>query len=434
MEVTSAMTNDECATTRRDSTPAAKAVGSQKRCRGLYSWVKRTHLLESMNPRNATPLPTLLSFAVVAYTIEFDNEFERRLIEPTGLTFKTWKATRAEVFLISLATWANYLRFLPPEGLPVGQLARLSGDDERLIQSRLNSLQRWRYVVVTPPTSGAASTPKGRKKPPFRDWIARPTPAGGRCQALWSPLPALMEQRWRDRFGSAAIDDLRTRLTTVLAAHESPLPPSLPIISSRRGMVAERNVDVAALLAADPTLASSGQSLPTFALLAQTLLAFTLAFERSSALALPLCANVLRVLGPEQKAVRDLPACAGVSKEGIAQGLTLLKRAGLAMVERFATRPGQAARLTQAGQHAQANYFDQIAALEASWAARFCRSALDALRQALQRIVGDGDPAVEPLALGLRPSPCNWRAAVPPPRVLPHHPLSLDRGGWPDAA
>lgn len=370
-----------------------------------------------------TPLPTLLSFAYVAYAIEFDNEFERQLIEPTGLTFETWKASRAEVFLVSLPMWANYVRFLPPEGMPLDHLARLVGDDENMIVSRTKTLARWRYVRLVPT--------KPSVKPPLTGlqidrWIAQPTAAGIDCQALWSPLPVVIEERWRERFGQQTYEDLRDTLAGIVAGRNAKMPRCLPIISSRRGMFSQFNID-SSDTAAD-------EELPTFTLLAHALLMFTLAFERSSTLALPLCANVLRVLRPEAIPVRELPVRAGVSKEGIAQGLTLLKRHGLAVVEGMVERPGQAARLTEAGLDAQANYLDQIVALEAHWHTRFGELALKALRRSLQAIVGDGNPVVEPLAQGLAPHACNWRAAVPPPEVLPHYPLMLDRGGWPDAA
>ena len=43
-----------------------------------------------------------------------------------------------------------------------------------------------------------------------------------------------------------------------------------------------------------------------------------------------------------------------------------------------------------------------------------------------------GDPP--PLLAGLEPYPDNWRARVKPPLVLPHYPMTLHRGGYPDGA
>ena len=44
----------------------------------------------------------------------------------------------------------------------------------------------------------------------------------------------------------------------------------------------------------------------------------------------------------------------------------------------------------------------------------------------------DGEPA--PLFGGLEPYPGNWRAAVSPAVILPHYPMVLHRGGYPDGS
>ena len=43
-----------------------------------------------------------------------------------------------------------------------------------------------------------------------------------------------------------------------------------------------------------------------------------------------------------------------------------------------------------------------------------------------------GDPPR--LFAGLAPHPGNWRARLPRPAVLPHFPMTLHRGGYPDGA
>jgi hypothetical protein len=69
------------------------------------------------------PLATLLSFAVVAFTIEFDNEAGHRLPHRTtshgatpGWVPKPW--------LVSLVMWENCLRHLSDHGLSVRELER----------------------------------------------------------------------------------------------------------------------------------------------------------------------------------------------------------------------------------------------------------------------------------------------------------------------
>jgi hypothetical protein len=57
-----------------------------------------------------------------------------------------------------------------------------------------------------------------------------------------------------------------------------------------------------------------------------------------------------------------------------------------------------------------------------------------ALRIALETIVGGGSTENSPLFSGLEPIPENSRAGVPKPRTLPHDPMVLHRGGYPDGS
>ena len=365
-----------------------------------------------------TSLPTLISKALIAFTIELDNRFEQQLL--AGLDFKTWQAQRREVFLVSVPMWWNYLRHLPEGGLPVGRLAALAHNDEAAIKSCLNGLRRWRYVTVQPEGAPGA-------KPRFVDWIVRPTRSGLRCQALWRPLLAEVEQRWTDRFGAAAIDTLQAALMALIERNAAAQECALPVISSRREMFSRVGPGAA--------IKRQVADLPLYAQLSEVLLAFTLDFEARSPLALPICANALRVLDETGARLRDLPARTGTSKPAVAQSLTLLKRHHLALVEPDpAARRGQRVRLTRAGTVAQANAERHLRTVVDEWCSRFGRTAIEGLRAALAAVVGSGDPAIAPLSIGLRPPPGNWRSYLPAPTLLPHHPILLGRGAWPDAS
>jgi len=52
-----------------------------------------------------------------------------------------------------------------------------------------------------------------------------------------------------------------------------------------------------------------------------------------------------------------------------------------------------------------------------------------ALRASLEPLA-----ARQPLSGGLEPYPDNWRALVRRPDVLPHFPVVLHRGGYPDGS
>ena len=374
--------------------------------------------MAAIKNQEVASLPRRLSQTLIAFTIELDNLFEQRFL--AGLDFKTWQAERREVFLVSVPMWWNYLRHLPADGLPVGRLAALAHNNEAAIKSCLNGLRRWRYVTVQPESTAGS-------KPRFVDWIVRPTRSGLRCQALWRPLLAEVEQRWRDRFGAAAIDALRAALTALIERNTAAPDCALLVISSRREMFSRMGPGAA--------VQRDVAQLPLYALLSEVLHAFTLDFEARSPLALPICANALRVLDETGASLRDLPALAGISKPAVAQSLTLLKRHHLALVEPDPTaRRGQRARLTDAGAAAQANAERRLNTVVDEWCSRFDPPTIAGLRNTLAAVVGSGDPAAAPLRTGLRPPPGNWRSYLPTPTILPHHPILLGRGAWPDAS
>ena len=172
--------------------------------------------------------------------------------------------------------------------------------------------------------------------------------------------------------------------------------------------------------------------LPLPVLLARALLGFAIRFEQESALSLAICANVLRVLDTSGVRVRDLPVRSGVSKEAIAMALGFLGQDQLAYKT---PGRGQRAVLTAEGQEAQWGYADRIAAIERGAGERFGKAALARLREDLEALVGDpACPEESPLMSGLEPYPDNWRADARPPQTLPHYPMVLHRGGYPDGS
>jgi hypothetical protein len=143
----------------------------------------------------------------------------------------------------------------------------------------------------------------------------------------------------------------------------------------------------------------------------RVLLAFAIEFERESELSLAICANVLRVLDEQGVRVRDLPLLTGVSREAISM-----------------------ASLTLKGRESQEAYRRLLGILEERWHARFGKDAIRRLRMSMERLVGE--PAVErsPLFRGLEPYPDGWRALIRKPDTLPHYPMALRRGGFPDGS
>ena len=171
------------------------------------------------------------------------------------------------------------------------------------------------------------------------------------------------------------------------------------------------------------------------ALLAKVLLAFTLEFERESKVSLALCANCLRVLDDVGMRVRDLPRLTGVSKEAMTMALSFLKRHHYLQVERDVNNPRtKVALLTPGGRKARETYLRVTDEIEQGWQTRFGNDPARTLREALERLVGDPAAGRSPLFEGLEPYPEGWRASVPRAATLPHYPMVLHRGGFPDGS
>ena len=69
--------------------------------------------------------------------------------------------------------------------------------------------------------------------------------------------------------------------------------------------------------------------------------------------------------------------------------------------------------------------------IERRWHDRFTPAVTAALRASLEPLAGGQPP---PLFGGLEPYPDNWRASVRRPGTLPHFPMVLHRGGYPDGS
>jgi hypothetical protein len=361
------------------------------------------------------PLTTLLSQALVAFTIEFDNEAEHRM--PHRTTRYGDPGLRG-LWLVSMAMWLNCMQYLTDEPMLVSEL-----EQQARTGTNLDGMRRWGYVTLE---SASGRDPRRRPK----DLTIRATRRGQQAQAVWRPLGAEIEDRWRDRFGAAVLDRLRAALAAVAGQLDLDLPDCMPILgyglwSTRPGFEPR---EPPAQSATPPDLA-----LPV--LLARVLLGITARFEQRSKLSMAVHTNLLRVLDPGGVLVKDLPERSGVSKESLAMALGLTTKRDLIIEGRVAGSRFKAARLTNRGQEAQWAFADAMAGLDDRLGPRFGPDAVTALRAALEPLAGDpDDPAHSPLMAGLEPYPDNWRADTPPLRTLPHFPMVLHRGGFPDGS
>jgi DNA-binding MarR family transcriptional regulator len=343
--------------------------------------------------KSKQPFSVPLSQTLVAFTIEFDNEAEHRIPHWTTMSGK-----RHGVWLVSMVMWWNCMRYVGDEPIGVKELARRARTT-----TNLHGMQRWGYITVDP------APPK----------LIRATAKGLGAREIWAPLPNMVEKRWQERFGKAEVSRLRDALHAIAAQFEIDLPDCLPILGYglfSAGPGARRETPVE-------------RDLPLCVLLSRALLAFAMDFEREFDLSLAICANIVRVLDDKGVRLRDIPQLSGVSKESIAMAMGILRKQRLAVVEKDpAGARAQLVRLTPQGREAQAAYLERMDTIESQWQERFGKQAIRALHEALEPFT------IELLLRGVEPYPEGWRALVRKPSVLPHFPMVLHRGGYPDGS
>jgi DNA-binding MarR family transcriptional regulator len=385
-----------------------------------------------------------LSVLLVAYTIEYDNEFEQHMpnrtatfgpggpasaVAPSGVEVKrTW--------LTSKVMWANFMRYVPPDGVPL----RLVRD----LPAKLGGLQRWGFISIREP-DGARALVGGASAEPGPDALVKATRAGRWAQGIWRRLDEAIDRRWEERFGADLIGELRAALTAIGRPVAAGMPLYLPVVGYGDGMrsrypdLAERGLPAVDLAARD----LSG-------LLSPVLLAFTTEYESIAKLPLPINANVLRVIADDGARVSDIPLLAGVSREGVTSALGFLERQGYVKVGADpAGRRGKFVQPTERGRRSRDGRAALAARVEAGWQDRFGAQAVGRLRDALGAATASqcaGDSGAAPtLALGLKPYPDGWRSRPPylaqtkavladPAGALPRHPMVLHRGGYPDGS
>ena len=362
------------------------------------------------------PLSALLSQTLVAFTVEFDNEFEHQMPHRTSRNPRP--GPRGRPWLVSQAMWSNFMRYLPADGLPLGQLGDLAG----LVN--LNGLLRWRYLEVLP-------DPGPRIDRRLPDQLIRPSAAGRAAQRIWAPLGATIHERWSGRFGQETIATLVTALSALADRIGRTLPDYLPVIAPTQGGMLRlpEHLD-----RPEPVDDSSAPDLSV--LLSHVLLAFTDECERTAPISLPIGANTLRVLGDDGIRVRDLPVLTGVSKEANATAIGFLERQGWVTqeVDRSGTR-GKVVLLTSKGRVVRRQFIDRVGNTEEEWIARHGSGELPVLRSGLESLAATDAATGSPrLWTALTPYPDGWRASVSEPKVLPQYPMVLHRGGYPDGS
>ena len=372
-------------------------------------------------PRSSS-LSSLLSQALVAHTIEIDNEAEPQLPHRTTRGDDS-EAVHGAPWLVSFPLWANVLQYLDGhEARTVADL-RTSARTDRLL---LAGLRRWGYVAVTPPAN------QPLMNPPQEDATVRARKGARRAMEVWRTLPAVVDERWRTRLGPPVVDRLERALRTIFGALTIDPPAYMPVIHPTQGGKVEQA----------PPIRRHGRCARTAPARRRPLLPPQRGAPRLHARR--------RVGGADGAGhQRQHPARAhhfGDAHRGPAPPDRRVPR-GQRHVRRVAGTPGL--RRDGAGSdgipravapaHAEGSKAQQSArrvldTTEMAWRTRFGSVAMADLTAALEQIVGDGSFSGSPLAPGLVPYDGTWRAALRRPEALPHHPMVLHRGGYPDGS
>jgi hypothetical protein len=340
------------------------------------------------------PLASLLSQAMVALTIELDNEYEH------GSGSGTW--------LGSVAMYATFLRFVSDDGIVMRDLSARAGQADP-VHVLFYGMRRWGYVTYTPDIAGS---------PTKRDaeTLVRVTSYGRAARDHWAATFDALEERWAKR----GLDNLHRALIPVVTSIDRPLPEYFPIHG--------HDLRFPPLVA---PVSRTPDHLGLLGLVAQALMNITIDYDAAAMVPLCVAQNMLRPFGDNAVLVRDLPAVTGVAKKQWDSGVPLGERLGLWIVEAAKGR-GRQIRLTDAGAAMRDSYPTSLGEIEANWSAR-CTAPLARLRTELETLVGDGS-AKAPVFNGLEPYPDGWRAKVAPITSLPHHPVVSHRGGYPDGS
>src|SRR6478672_7685960 len=400
--------------------PAAHGPAAPEPLRPPRPAARQTPSHPPLGHDGALPLSALLSQALVAYTIEFDNEAEHRLPHRTTGHGASGPGDGAPApWLVSLAMWENCMRYVTGDPITIGDL-----EARARTGTNLDGMRRWGYITID---GTARKVHKGHPGPAA---VLRATAAGLRAREIWRPLPGFIEQRWHERFGADQLSRLRVPLTSMVSRLDPGLPDCLPILGAA---LRSQGPDPRFPPRPDGT---APEALPLSALLSRILLAFALEYEREAGLSLAVAANVLRVLGSEGTRLRELPALTGTSTESVRWALGILTRGDLAAEEPDpAASRGKVARLTPEGLDAQHLYHELTGTIERRWHDRFTPDVTGALRASLEPLTAGQSPGQPPVLFGgIEPYPDNWRASVRRPATLPHFPMVLHRGGYPDGS
>jgi hypothetical protein len=338
--------------------------------------MNRKHSTRTLPEGDVCPLPALLSQTLVAFTVELDNEFERRTAEAghpgAGL---------------SLIVWQTVIQFLANGELTVRELSlRALLPPERLAHM-LGCLERWTFLQLRP-AAGSVHTMPLRHHPRARrnlrdgwgsgrgiraEWIVSLTSKGCTAAETWPPLTDQIERRWTERFGRIQIDNLRNALQPIASRIDTETPSLL-----------SADLRTAKTQTVSPSISSSAAPLSFPVLLSRILMYFATEFDHRARAPMALSANTLRILSKTPLREADIPHLTGTSPETSGIGWQIKP---YVLVEPDPTaRRGKTVRLTPLGLEAQREYQCLVSEIEKLCETRFGKDKIRHLKKSLQAL------------------------------------------------
>jgi hypothetical protein len=270
----------------------------------------------------------------------------------------------------SVDLWANLLRCLDETGTERGALPALVRLSRRAVRARVAFAVRHGWVEEEKTDSGRT--------------VVLLTVRGAAVASRWKLLQAAAEEQARARIDIELTGRLRTALETVAVK----LPLEHPHYPASYG-AADASITGGPgqdwkAVPRDPDGSVSNLSL--LALVSQVLVAFAIAYEKMSPVALSLSASVIKRIPPEGRLVRGLGNSAHISA---------LTRHGFVCVS--ANDGEKVIRLTEKGAAVRDAYDERIAAVENEWCNQFGEHIVTELRLALRDVAKQMDSNPRPV-------------------------------------
>jgi hypothetical protein len=259
----------------------------------------------------------------------------------------------------SLDEWANLLRVLDRGGIDRRELPGLTRLSKRALRTRVSLAVRREWAEEL-----SSNRDQG---------IVRLTRKGAGTVARLGKLQQAAENAWRVQVGS----DTMTALLQALGGVVAELPLEHPHYPASYGTV---DASIAGGPGQDwkPVRRQDGDTvagLSMCALLSQALVAFALAYEELSPVALSVSTRILRRIPREGRPLRDI---------GMSPHLSALDRHGFVRLGGEGENPG--VFLTMKGRAVNDAYTRRIEAVEQTWRDRSGHETVSNLRSALENV------------------------------------------------